>query len=83
MAAPRYRIRSLLLLVVFSSLVLGIVSLTFENHRLRSEMALQQQRANAERRVAEAERQRAEVAVLQAMAEAALRTTEAQARAGK
>lgn len=39
MMGPRFRIGSVLLLVVFSALVLGIAAVTRENERLRRELA--------------------------------------------
>jgi hypothetical protein len=38
----RFRIRALVLLVLIAGLILGIVSLTRENHRLRTALAVSQ-----------------------------------------
>jgi hypothetical protein len=43
MNQPRFRLRSLVLLIVFAALVMGIVTLTRENSRLRAELKAAQQ----------------------------------------
>jgi hypothetical protein len=48
MSAPRFRIRSLVVLILVVGLVLAVAMLSIQNHRLRTEIEAQQVRARFE-----------------------------------
>jgi hypothetical protein len=54
MPAPRFRLRSLVLLIVFLAMAMTIAILTVQNQRLHAITRMSQMRADAERRRAEA-----------------------------
>jgi hypothetical protein len=75
---PRFRLRSLVLLIAFVAMVLAIVGLTLENRRLQRQLLVEQSRAvlhrlqvEEARRVAELEVLRAQQALLEAQAKQA------------
>jgi outer membrane protein TolC len=57
---PRFRLRSLVLLVVFLAMGLVVAKLSIENQMLRAEAQVQRQLATPERRAVDAARLRAE-----------------------
>jgi hypothetical protein len=80
MPAPRFRLRSLVLLIVFFAMVLAIVTLTLENHRLQRIAAVERQvseaallRARADLQLAEAQARQVHEALIDAVAKQATR----------
>jgi cell division protein FtsB len=66
MAAPRFRLRSLVVVIAFLAMALTIGTLTVQNTRLARELQAERRRADMERRLTEEARRIAELEVLRA-----------------